>query len=79
MQKDTIAHVTFYAPPLSSSVPLGSLDADHAHVLGVVGQLAAEALILENSSDVVPVVFCNTTSNGQVVRITWRKGVGRKA
>lgn len=51
--------------------PLGSLDADHPHVLGVVGQLAAEALVLENRPDVVPVVLRHAAPDGQVVRITW--------
>lgn len=51
--------------------PLGSLDADHPHVLGVVRQLAAEALVLKNSPDVVPVVLRHAAPDGQVVRITW--------
>lgn len=55
---------------LFSSAPLGSLDADHPHVLRVVRQLAAEALILENRFNVVPVVFCDAASDGQVVRVT---------
>lgn len=65
--------------PSFLSPPLRSLDADHPHVLRVVYQLAVEALVLENCSNVVPVVFCYTTSDGQVVCITWGKGGKGKA
>ncbi len=58
-----------FVPP-----PLGSLDADHSHVLRVVCQLAAEALVLKNRFNVVPVVFCYAASDGQVVCITWSGG-----
>lgn len=51
--------------------PLRSLDADHAQVLREVRQLTAEASVLKNRSDVVPVVFCYTASDSQVVRLTW--------
>lgn len=58
-------------PHPSLSPPLGSLDADHPHVLRVVRQLAAEALVMKNRSNVVPVVLRHTASDGQVVRIAW--------
>lgn len=40
----------------------------------MVCELAAEALVLKNRPDVVPVVFRDTASDGQVVRITWGGG-----
>lgn len=63
-------HHPFLSPPFLSP-PLGSLDADHPHVLRVVRQLAAEALVLKNRSNVVPIVFRYTASDGQVVCVTW--------
>lgn len=57
----------------SAASPLGSLDADHPHVLRVVRQLAVEALVLQDRPDVVPVVFGDSAPDGQVVRITWRE------
>lgn len=51
--------------------PLGSLDADHPHVLRVVQQLAVEALVLKNGPDVVPVVLCHAAPDGQVVGVAW--------
>ena len=71
-----INHDSVPSPPLPPpflSPPLGSLDADHPHVLRVVCQLAVEALVLENRSNVVPVVFCYTASDGKVVCITWSR------
>lgn len=62
-------------PPFS---PLWSLDADHAHVLRVVRQLAAEALVLKNRLNVVPIVFGDAASDSQVVRITWGRGERKK-
>lgn len=71
-------HPTSHNHPCPSaarlSPPLGSLDADHPHVLRVVYELAAEALVLKNRSNVVPVVLRHAATDGQVVSVTWSKG-----
>ena len=59
--------VPMEAPP----VPLGPLDAQHAHVLRVVHQRAGEALVLQDRSDVVPVVLGHAPADGQVVCVAW--------
>ena len=44
----------------------------------MVRQLAAEALVLNDRSNVVPVVFRHTAADGQVVRVTCGARRGEK-